>query len=103
MELVQFKDSREAGHQQKMTLVYCREEKVVAEYARLLKDVIDQSNEHTAAGLSFHIVDIFVPELLSVLREGNEMLPDHVLRQLLEIFIEAIASSSRLSLPPRIR
>lgn len=81
----------------------CRAEEIVEKYTAFLKGVIDQSNEHTAAGLSFHIVDIFVPELLGVLKEGKEKLPDQTLRQLLQMFIEAMASSSRSSLPPRIR
>ena len=75
----------------------------MGKYTSLLKGVIDQSSEHTAAGLSFHTVDIFVPELLAVVREGEDKLPDHTLQQLLQMFIEAIASSSRSSLPPRIR
>ena len=81
----------------------CREEEAVGKYTLLLKGVIDQSNEHTAAGLSYHIVDIFLPELLGVLREGGEKLPDRTLTSLLQMFIEAIATSSRASLPPRIR
>lgn len=81
----------------------CRDEEAVQKYTAFLKGVIDQSNEHTAAGLSFHIVDIFLPELLGVLKDNKEKLPQKTLQQLLQMFIDAMASSSRSSLPPRIR
>lgn len=81
----------------------CRQAESIDTYTPILKGVLDQSNEQTAAGLAFHLADIFVPELLNVLKEEGQQLPDSAFQQLLGMFVEEMANSSRASLPPRIR
>ena len=81
----------------------CRQEEVITSYRAILEGILNQSSEQTAAGLSFHLVDVFVPELLSVLREERKQISDAALQQMLQMFIGGIATSSRASLPPRVR
>lgn len=76
---------------------------MVSSYTCLIQALLTQSNDQTAAGLSFQVADVFVPELLAVLEEGGRGAGEATLRQLLDVFVEALATCSRGSLLPRIR
>ena len=83
--------------------ILCRAEPIVGRYAAFLQALLERGEEHTAAGLSFQVADVAVPELLLLAQETGDSPPDRALRQLLDVFIHSIATSSRASLPPRIR
>lgn len=75
----------------------------MARYTGFLQALLERSNEHLSAGLSYQIADITIPELLGVLAEAGESIPDEALRQLLGIFVHIIATTTRATLAARIR
>lgn len=83
--------------------LFCRDEEVVAGYCSVLHSLMKESDKQPAAGLSFQIADTAIPELLGVLREAGDSIPDEPLRQLLDAFVSTMAVTVRKTLVARIR
>lgn len=87
----------------KGAIIDYRGEVTIRKYAALLEATIMASDERPSAGLSFQISDVFLPELLGLLKEQGSNIPDQPLQQLLDIFLNVMATTTRFSLVQRIR
>lgn len=67
----------------------------------LQNDVMLSTDSHPAAGLTYHIADVFVVELKEVCRGGTPSAD--VLQALLEPFCQVLAKSNRAAFLPRLR
>jgi hypothetical protein len=65
------------------------------------KDVMLSTDSHPAAGLTYHIADVFVVELKEVCRGGAPAAD--VLQALLEPFCQTLAKTNRAAFLPRLR
>lgn len=65
-------------------------------------EVLLATDEHPAAGLSYHLADVWVPELLGVCSTGRAA-PSAALHALLEPFWRALAHTRRPALVHRLR
>lgn len=65
------------------------------------KDVLLSTDSHPAAGLTYHLADVYVAELTEVCRAGAPS--TGVLAALLEPFCQVLAKSSRAAFLPRLR
>lgn len=65
------------------------------------KDVLLSTDSHPAAGLTYHLADVYVAELTEVCRAGPPS--SVVLAALLEPFCQVLAKSSRAAFLPRLR
>ena len=75
----------------------------MARYTGFLQALLERSDERLSVGLSYQIADVTVPELIGVLEEASESIPDQPLRQLLGVFVQVMASTTRAPLTARIR
>ena len=84
-----------------MSLV-CRELEIVTKFmSHIQTDVLLSSDSHPAAGLMYHIADVFVVELKEVCRCDAPSAP--VLQALLEPFCQVLAQTNTAAFLPRLR
>ena len=69
--------------------------------AYIEKDVLLSTDSHPAAGLTYHLADVYVVELAEVSRSGRPSAA--VLAALLEPFCQVLAHSKRAAFLPRLR
>ena len=83
-------------------LFNCRDMVVVQQFMAFIeKDVLLSTDSHPAAGLMYHLADVYVVELKEVSRAGHP--PATALAALLEPFCQVLAKSSRAAFLPRLR
>lgn len=80
----------------------CRDVAVVLQFMAFIeKHVLLSTDSHPAAGLMYHLADVYVVELKEVSRAGHPSAA--VLAALLEPFCQVLAKSSRAAFLPRLR
>lgn len=76
--------------------------KLTTQFMDYIQDaVLLGTDSHPAAGLAYHIADVFVAELASVSRAGRP--PAAALKALLQPFCQTLARTSRAAFLPRLR
>ena len=81
----------------------CRNLKQVRHTTAFLEhDILLATDENPAAGLNYHLADVWVPELVGVCQAG-ERAPSKALLQLLEPLCQAMAQTQRPAFMQRIR
>ena len=82
--------------------IACRDIELTTQFMEYIQDtVLIGTDSHPAAGLAYHIADVFVAELASVSRAGRP--PAAALKALLEPFCQTLARTSRAAFLPRLR
>ena len=69
--------------------------------AYIENDVLLSTDSHPAAGLTYHLADVYVVELTEVSRTGSPSAA--VLAALLSPFCQVLAKSNRAAFLPRLR
>ena len=81
----------------------CRNLKQIRHTTAFLEhDILLATDENPAAGLNYHLADVWVPELVGVCQAGARA-PSKALRQLLEPLCQAMAQTQRPAFMQRIR
>ena len=81
----------------------CRSLKQIRHTTAFLEhDILLATDGTPAAGLTYHLADVWVPELVGVCQAG-ERAPSKALRQLLEPLCQAMAQTQRPAFMQRIR
>ena len=80
----------------------CRDIELTTQFMDYIQDsVLLGTDSHPAAGLAYHMADVFVAELATVSRAARP--PAAALKALLEPFCQTLARTSRAAFLPRLR
>ena len=84
------------------TAMFCRDVQLTKQFMTYIQNsMLLGTDSHPAAGLAYHIADVFVAELTTVSGAGQPSAA--ALNALLEPFCQAMAHTSRAAFLPRLR
>ena len=81
----------------------CRYKETIKPYMAEMEEVVLQGDTQPSAGLSFHLADIAVPELLAAARQLGQRVPDAGVRVITDAFAAILARTQRATFPARLR